>query len=219
MNNYDQLREEIFLYKTMYHITDIRNVVNIIKQKRLLCNNIINKYDYPVHRIDNPEINDRRKHKFTPNTKVSLECYVPFLINPRGPFLRLVTEDGSIQKVVMLGYKYEPPEHPFYYTDGNASTKTSRLYTDLKSIKESIDLKVIKKNWEDVSSKSEERFEELKRKHQSEFLIHKMVPIEDIHHIVVCKQEQRQYLLERQVKIPIHVVPQMFFGDSGTLRQ
>ena len=213
MRNYDQLRLEIFRYKTMYHITDIRNVVNIIKQKRLLCNNIINKYNYPVHRIDNPEINDRRKHKFTPNTKVSLECYVPFLINPRGPFLRKVTDGGADQKVVMLGYKYELPERPFYYTDGNASTKTSRFYKGLKSIKKNIDLNIIKKNWEDIQLKSEPEDEkdDLKRKHQSEFLIHKMVPIEDIHHIVVCKQEQMQYLLERQVKIPIYVVPKMFF--------
>ena len=219
MRNYDQLRLEIFRYKTMYHITDIRNVVYIIKEKRLLCNNIINKYNYPVHRIDNPEINNRRKNKFTPNTKVSLECYVPFLINPRGPFLRRVTDDGRDQKVVMLGYKYESPEHPFYYTDGNASTKTSRFYKGLKSIKKNIDLNIINKNWEDIQLKSEPEDEkdELKRKHQSEFLIHKMVPIEDIHHIVVCKQEQMQYLLERQVKIPIYVVPKMFFENSGTL--
>lgn len=213
MNNYDQIRQEIFRYKTMYHITDIRNLSNIVKEKRLLANNIINKYNYPVYRIDDPEINKRRKYKFTPHSKVSLERYVPFLINPRGPFLRRVTKGGIDQKVVMLGYKYESPERPFYYTDGNASTKTSKFYKGLKSIKKNIDLKIIKKNWEDICSepKSEERFEELKRKHQSEFLIHKMVPIEDIHHIVVCNLEQMQYLLERQVKIPIYVVPKMFF--------
>lgn len=212
MKNYDELSREIFRYKTIYHITDIRNVLSVVNQKRLLSNRIINKYGYSVNRIDNPEINNYRKSKIITGSKTSLDEYVPFFINPRNAFLRLVTDDGKVQNVVMLGYKYELPKGNFYYTDGNAASKRTIFFKDLEKIKKNIDVETIKMKWENLRYAIKEEYDELKRKHQSEFLIHRMVHIDDINHIVVCNETQLVYLQNQRVSIPIYCVPEMFFG-------
>jgi hypothetical protein len=212
MNWYSKMRNEVFPYKTFYHITKIENVKKILKEERIWSNNYVKSKDIIVWRIDNQDINLRRSMRRINGTNYTLDKFVPFLLNPRGPFLRNVTEGGKNQCVVMLGFKEYRPNQLYYFTDGNAASYHTKFYGDMSTLSKYIDIKSINLKWDQISNLSPEVFKEVMRKHQSEVLLYQSVDLQDINHIIVQNIDTKLILDKMGCKIEIIVDPKMFFG-------
>lgn len=218
MSSFRELYQEIFPYGTFYHITDINNVRDIFQDKRILSNELVLKSNKKVHRIHDEEINNRRRYKLLkgPDKSYRLSDFVPFLMNPRGPFLKRVSLSSKGKSLVMLGFEKIRPNQICFHTDGNAATGSTKSYFGLDGIKENIDLKTIANKWEDITRLNTQDYRKKKRIHQSEVLLYRYVDTNDINHIVVSSVEHKKYLLNLRLSASIFIIPEMFFGIAET---
>ena len=212
MSSYHEFREELFPFKTFYHLTHYENIKRMSMEGRLWSNYYVQKKYFEVERIDNIEINSRRQNYRIYGTKYKLGQFVPFLVNPRGPFLKSVTDGGKDKSIVMLGFNYSRPNQLYYYSDGNAASAKTKFYKDLNAIDENINANVINESWENISTgKSEMDYEEAKRIHQSEILLYQSVDFNDIKHIITSNDNVKIKLDQIGLNIPVYLVPKMFF--------
>jgi hypothetical protein len=166
---------------SIYHITSMRNLPNILKEGRLWCDRIVQQRSLAFISIAHQHIKDRRTQKqvLLPPGGVVAD-YVPFYFAPRSPMLYVINKggvkgymggQGSILHLVSSAETVLQAGLPFIFTDGHAEMDISRFFTDLKDLKE-IDWKIMHSHyWADILEDGDRT-----RRRQAEFLVHQFFP-------------------------------------------
>jgi hypothetical protein len=175
----------------LYHITDIRNLENILRHQSILSKNRIDELKTGYINIAYEGIQDRRKIKAVPmKPSGNLHDYVPFYFAPRSPMLYAIhtrqvegynEEQDSIIYLVIRLSKIVEYQLVYVYTDGHPIISYTRFYNDLNQLNSVIDWDIMKaKYWHNTVEDGDR-----KRRRQAEFLIHQSVPFNLIEKIAI----------------------------------
>ena len=204
----------------LFHITALENIESILRCKAVYSVSKSNELKLCHTSIAYPKIQDRRA-KFpvplTPNGFV--HDYVPFYFAPRSPMLYAIHQgvvDGyskgqeniiylvsSVESVAASNLRY-------VFTDGHAIMQLSEYYNQLSDLNQ-VDWDIMKRQyWNDTIDDGDR-----KRRRQAEFLVYEMLPLANIHQIVVMDSRAEQIVVEKTCEvgtnIPVRVTRDWYY--------
>jgi hypothetical protein len=197
---------------SLYHMTDIKNLKNILKYG--ILSHDLSKDKHPKRRSDRGIVNYREKKKVT--SEKTLTHYANFYFKIKNPMLyRILKEDPKDKEnIIVLEIITNINKEGIFVSDGNCARTTSTIkpISDAEDEIESIQEILKKTSWGDD--------EELKRRFMAECLIPKKVESEIIHAIHVQNETTKQEI-EIMIKndfpefdrIIIEKNPRMFFSN------
>jgi len=204
----------------IYHITNIRNLQNILADGGLWCDRIVAERNLAHVCIAHQHIKDRRAQKQVPCAPGGMVAdYVPFYFAPRSPMLYSIHHNyvegykggqsailhlvASVEEVVREGLV-------FTFTEGHAVMDISHFYNNLRDLD--------KINWDIMDSRywyDTIQDGDRKRRRQAEFLVHEFFPFTFFDSIGVINQTMARQvtgLLQPLVKKPVvQVVPAWYY--------
>ncbi|MFA7326218.1 MAG: DUF4433 domain-containing protein [Candidatus Kapaibacterium sp.] len=160
-------------FNNLYHITHINNISSIL-ENGLLSDNHLQRDNINFENIADLEVKGHREKTESIYNKSILE-YVPLYFTPKTPML-YKKQDISNNLVVIVIHPFVLFEKDLIFTDGNASSKKTKFYSDLN------DLKCL--DWECIRSQFWTKFEDGKRKRCSEVLVHDRIDVNYFNKIV-----------------------------------
>ena len=164
----------------LYHITHLDNLRGILRGGCLSCYRQMNDGGLHPVNIAYPGIQDRRAMTFVPcGSGGVLHDYVPFYFAPRSPMLyalhRNQVEGYSggqtpILHLVTSVARLVETGHRFVFTDGHATMRFSRFFTDVADLDQIDWLLMQEPYWNDTPEDPDR-----KRRRQAEFLVYNRV--------------------------------------------
>lgn len=189
--------------KYLYHITHISNLDNINKYGLLSHNNAHNR-KLVNEDISDSIVNNRRNRK-EPIYGKSLHDYVPFYFNPKNPMLykRLLTMENEI--VIMRINLNSIYNKKFLFTDGNAASKKSTIFSRLENLE--------KLDWACINAGYWDDYPDGKRKKCSEILIYDLVEVNYIDSICFNNHLTKGKISElfKETEIDLKIDSGLFF--------
>lgn len=178
----------------LFHITHIDNLTGIVGNG-LFSHNIAHEQMGPVD-ISMSEVN-RHRVKSEPVYRKSLHEYVPLYFNPRNPMLYKLKNISS--NIAIIAFDRDLILHSeVVFTEGNAATKTTRFYSDIRQLK--------KMDWDFMWAEYCGDYIGGKRRQCAEVLVPEKIPAEYIKKISVEGYESLQKVnasVKSQVKCVI----------------
>lgn len=121
---------QVFGLSSLWHITHRDNLINIF-DKGILSNSRAYSELRPVD-ISNHEV-QRRRDRADPFYNRAIHDYAPLYVNPRNPML-YVKKDLQHELCVLEVSLSALDEVEFLFTDGNAASRDTRFYKDVKDL-------------------------------------------------------------------------------------
>jgi hypothetical protein len=206
---------------SIYHITHIDNLLNILKEGGLWCDSESARRKLEPVEIAYTRIKERRTRKLVPVPPGGvLAEYIPFYFCNRSPMLYVihhgyvpVYRDGqkNILHLVSSVEAAARSQTPFVFTDGHAVVDISRYFTDLGDL-EQIDWPVIEAwSWHNTTNDNDRE-----RRKQAEFLAHNFFPwklIQEIGVINLAVRDMVLSLLEKAEHKPVVSIRRKWYYD------
>jgi hypothetical protein len=205
---------------TIYHITHLRNLPNIIQDGGLWCDRGVMQRKLAYVSIAHQHIKDRRARKTVPGKPGGqLADYVPFYFAPRSPMLYVISQGGvagysegqqPILHLVSSAEAVQAAGLPFTFADGHAEMDISRFFTDLHDLNK-IDWAVMQsRQWADTLEDGDR-----KRRRQAEFLVQRFFPLSLIERIGVINHTLRLQVTalfpDPRSRPPISIEPTWYY--------
>ena len=184
-----------------YHMTHIKNINGIIKDG-LYSHNQMRGVEYED--ISDNEVNNRRE-KIEPINGRPIHDYVPFYFSIRNPMYRRRKDFDDL--VILLISSDVIFYTDMLFTDGNAASKETKFYHDITDLG--------KLDWECLTGKYWNNYEDGKRKRCAEVLLYKNVLPSRIMKIY-CKNENnlkkvKETVAEAKIDIEVTINKEGFF--------
>lgn len=205
---------------SIYHVTHIRNLPNILKDGGLWCDHIVSERGLAYVGIAHQHIKERRAMKPVPVSAGGvLADYVPFYFAPRSPMLYSIHRgnvqgysDGQrpILHLVSSAESVQNRKILFSFTDGHAPMDISQYYERLSDLNQ-IDWKIMKETyWADTVEDGDRT-----RRRQAEFLVHQFFPFDLVESIGVINRDMATQaaglLQELKQKPNVQVIPAWYY--------
>ena len=184
----------------LYYLTHVRNVPSMVEYG-LLCRKLVEELGINHESIADDEIVEKRKLKRTPDGK-TLDEFVNLYFAKKPPmYWRIVSRAKNSRELCYVCVcKSVLLEPGVYFSDGNAASSRTKIYSGLKNLKHL--------NWEIIYDEFWYAFkplygksllipdEEVKRLKQAEVLVPRKIPPEKIRRIVVSSSVVKTRLKE-----------------------
>lgn len=201
--------------KLLFHMTHVKNLPSIFKNKGLLAYSEIAAQNTSYKDIANSSIQVRRSGTHVPvSPGGDLHDYVPFYFAPRSPMLFSVINNGINQRDIVYFVtetsKIQQSGLPYIFTDGHAIMFLTEFYSRLDDL-DKVDWAIMKElYWADT-----EEDPDRKRRRQAEFLVHRQVPLDLFTGFAVIDEEMKNKVKDllriHQIDKPIGVRRQFYY--------
>lgn len=184
---------------TIYHITHIANLMNIVNEGRLYCDR--RAPQYLLQNIAYLNLRQQRRQRAVPvEPHGTLADYVPFYFAPRSPMLYAihtgwVRQGLSQAEIIYLVTSVETVARagkPFVFTDRHPLSASPRFSNDLSHLNHYVDWNVMhSKYWHDCPG-----YPDRKSRRQAEFLVYQQLEWRLIERIGVFDSARRDAVLQ-----------------------
>jgi hypothetical protein len=196
----------------IYHITNIENLVSIIKNEGLIAYSQIKQNGLNYVNIAHQTIQDRRA-----TTRVSLpphgvlHDYVPFYFAPRSPMLYTINRgnvigysggQSSVIYLISTVQNVRQQKIPFVFTDGHGIIGYTRFFNREADL-DQVDWEIMESRyWNDTNDDMDR-----KRRRQAEFLAFRYFPLSCVQQISVYNRQIKQRVLSElgDIAIPVNI--------------
>jgi hypothetical protein len=208
---------------SIYHITHIANLPNIIESGGLIANSRLRQENIEYVNIAYEHIQRRRGMTHIPcGAGGYLHDYVPFYFAPRSPMLyaihknRIDSYSGGQTQILHLVSHAEAVALEglsYVFTDGHAAMQYTRFCNEFEYLYADglIDWEIMAEQyWRDTEEDGDR-----KRRRQAEFLVHRFFPWQLIHEIGVInttiQTEVKEILQKLNIQIPVNVYSRWYY--------
>ena len=198
----EELTKDPYKINYLYHITHVDNLLSILKSG-LLSHRRAHGGNLVIEDIADQEVINIRRWKRIPITGRRLVDYVPLFFTPRNPMLYVRKELQDNIAILCLDSSLLF-QKGVVFTDGNAASKDTDFFDDLRFIS-NLDWKCIRTDyWAD--------FEDGTRKRSAEVLVPHSIPSADVQRIIL-RTKDTEHKLHSKLRARAEVKPRWYFDD------
>lgn len=179
----------------LYHLTHIKNLESILEYGLLSRNSAISEFIF-FENIADPEVLNRGQHLFD---------YVRLYFNPKNPMLYRRKDIQDEILILCIDGKVLL-EKDSKFSDGNASSASTKIYSELEDLK--------KLDWKVINAKFWTEHLDGKRKACAEALIHSKIPVIFIKKIIcnnINTQNNVIEIINNKIKIVVEANKGYYF--------